>query len=60
MTPINRIVMELGKSILSKVALLLTDLEMPEMHGFTLTRNINLDSAVALSAAGLTPLKARK
>ncbi len=52
--------MELGKSILSKVALLLTDLEMPEMHGFTLTRNINLDSAVALSAAGLTPLKARK
>ncbi len=29
-----------GKSIHDKVALVLTDLEMPEMDGFTLTRNI--------------------
>ena len=29
-----------GKSIGDKVALVLTDLEMPEMDGFTLTRNI--------------------
>ena len=29
-----------GKSIKEKVALVLTDLEMPEMDGFTLTRNI--------------------
>ena len=29
-----------GKTIYDKVALVLTDLEMPEMDGFTLTRNI--------------------
>jgi two-component system chemotaxis response regulator CheV len=29
-----------GKSVYDKVALLVTDLEMPEMDGFTLTRNI--------------------
>lgn len=29
-----------GKTILDKVCLVLTDLEMPEMDGFTLTRNI--------------------
>jgi two-component system chemotaxis response regulator CheV len=29
-----------GKSVYDKVALVLTDLEMPEMDGFTLTRNI--------------------
>ncbi len=29
-----------GKSVTDKVALVLTDLEMPEMDGFTLTRNI--------------------
>ena len=29
-----------GKSIYDKVAMVLTDLEMPEMDGFTLTRNI--------------------
>ncbi len=29
-----------GKTILDKVALVLTDLEMPELDGFTLTRNI--------------------
>jgi two-component system chemotaxis response regulator CheV len=32
-----------GKSIKDKVALMLTDLEMPEMDGFTLTRNIKQD-----------------
>lgn len=32
-----------GKSIKDKVALLLTDLEMPEMDGFTLTRNVKAD-----------------
>ncbi len=32
-----------GKTILDKVALVLTDLEMPEMDGFTLTRNIKQD-----------------
>ena len=32
-----------GKSIKDKVALVLTDLEMPEMDGFTLTRNIKQD-----------------
>jgi len=29
-----------GKSVYDKIALVLTDLEMPEMDGFTLTRNI--------------------
>ena len=29
-----------GKTVLDKVALVLADLEMPEMDGFTLTRNI--------------------
>nr|MBP8205750.1 response regulator [Giesbergeria sp.] len=33
-----------GKSILDKVGLVLTDLEMPEMDGFTLTRNIKQDA----------------
>ncbi len=32
-----------GRSIKDKVALVLTDLEMPEMDGFTLTRNIKQD-----------------
>jgi len=32
-----------GKSVKDKVALLLTDLEMPEMDGFTLTRNVKAD-----------------
>jgi two-component system chemotaxis response regulator CheV len=32
-----------GKTIYDKVALVLTDLEMPEMDGFTLTRNIKTD-----------------
>ncbi|MEI8168964.1 MAG: chemotaxis protein [Rhodoferax sp.] len=32
-----------GKSVKDKVALVLTDLEMPEMDGFTLTRNIKQD-----------------
>ncbi|WP_296510132.1 chemotaxis protein [Rhodoferax sp.] len=34
---------EEGKTIKDKVALMLTDLEMPEMDGFTLTRNIKQD-----------------
>lgn len=33
-----------GKGILDKVSLVLTDLEMPEMDGFTLTRNIKQDA----------------
>lgn len=33
-----------GKTIKDKVALVLTDLEMPEMDGFTLTRNIKQDA----------------
>lgn len=32
-----------GKTLKDKVALVLTDLEMPEMDGFTLTRNIKQD-----------------
>lgn len=32
-----------GQTIKSKVAMVLTDLEMPEMDGFTLTRNIKQD-----------------
>ncbi|WP_322994814.1 chemotaxis protein [Castellaniella sp.] len=32
-----------GQTILDKVSLMLTDLEMPEMDGFTLTRNIKQD-----------------
>lgn len=32
-----------GKSVRDQVALVLTDLEMPEMDGFTLTRNIKQD-----------------
>jgi two-component system chemotaxis response regulator CheV len=32
-----------GKTVRDKVALVLTDLEMPEMDGFTLTRNIKQD-----------------
>ena len=33
-----------GKSMRDKVALVLTDLELPEMDGFTLTRNIKQDA----------------
>lgn len=33
-----------GKTVHDKVALVLTDLEMPEMDGFTLTRNIKGDA----------------
>jgi two-component system chemotaxis response regulator CheV len=33
----------MGQSIRDKVALVLTDLEMPEMDGFTLTKNIKQD-----------------
>lgn len=33
-----------GKNVTDKIALVLTDLEMPEMDGFTLTRNIKGDS----------------
>lgn len=33
-----------GKTAQDKVALMLTDLEMPEMDGFTLTRNIKQDA----------------
>jgi len=33
-----------GKTVRDKVALVLTDLEMPEMDGFTLTRNIKSDA----------------
>jgi len=36
-----------GKSIRDRVALVLTDLEMPEMDGFTLTRNIKQDPRYA-------------
>ena len=36
-----------GKNIRDKVALVLTDLEMPEMDGFTLTRNIKQDPRFA-------------
>ncbi|MGK2951093.1 MAG: chemotaxis protein [Thiobacillus sp.] len=32
-----------GRSVTDKIALVLTDLEMPEMDGFTLTRNIKQD-----------------
>lgn len=32
-----------GKSVHDRIALVLTDLEMPEMDGFTLTRNIKQD-----------------
>lgn len=34
---------EEGKTITDKVSVVLTDLEMPEMDGFTLTRNIKAD-----------------
>ena len=33
-----------GKTVRDKIALVLTDLEMPEMDGFTLTRNIKQDA----------------
>jgi two-component system, chemotaxis family, chemotaxis protein CheV len=33
-----------GKTVRDKVALVLTDLEMPEMDGFTLTRHIKSDT----------------
>ena len=50
-----------GKTINDKVALVLTDLEMPEMDGFTLTRNIkktarfaNLPVVIHSSLSGTT------
>ena len=33
-----------GKTVLDRVSMVLTDLEMPEMDGFTLTRNIKQDA----------------
>jgi two-component system chemotaxis response regulator CheV len=36
-----------GKSVYDRVALVLTDLEMPEMDGFTLTRNIKKSARLA-------------
>jgi two-component system chemotaxis response regulator CheV len=36
-----------GKTVYDKIALVLTDLEMPEMDGFTLTRNIKQTSRYA-------------
>lgn len=36
-----------GKTVHDRIALVLTDLEMPEMDGFTLTRNIKQDSRFA-------------
>ena len=36
-----------GKTVADKVALLLTDLEMPEMDGFTLTRKVKGDPRLA-------------
>ncbi len=36
-----------GRNIKDRVALVLTDLEMPEMDGFTLTRNIKQDPRFA-------------
>lgn len=36
-----------GKTVYDKVALLLTDLEMPEMDGFTLTRNVKKSARLA-------------
>lgn len=33
-----------GKPVSDKIALVLNDLEMPEMNGFTLTRNIKQDT----------------
>jgi two-component system chemotaxis response regulator CheV len=33
-----------GKTVKDKIAMVLTDLEMPEMDGFTLTRNIKQDA----------------
>ncbi|WP_234006757.1 response regulator, partial [Cronobacter malonaticus] len=35
-----------GQSITDKIAMVLTDLEMPEMDGFTLTRNIKMDATL--------------
>ena len=36
-----------GKTVHDRIALVLTDLEMPEMDGFTLTRNIKQDARFA-------------
>lgn len=38
-----------GKPISEKIALVLTDLEMPEMDGFTLTRKIKTDERLKRS-----------
>ncbi|EPN9629789.1 chemotaxis protein [Cronobacter sakazakii] len=35
-----------GQSITDKIVMVLTDLEMPEMDGFTLTRNIKMDATL--------------
>jgi two-component system chemotaxis response regulator CheV len=50
-----------GKTVYDKVAMLLTDLEMPEMDGFTLTRNVkksarfaNLPVVIHSSLSGTT------
>lgn len=50
-----------GKTVYDKVALVLTDLEMPEMDGFTLTRNVkksarfaNLPVVIHSSLSGTT------
>jgi two-component system chemotaxis response regulator CheV len=40
---ISAVALAEGKDIHDKVAMVLTDLEMPEMDGFTLTRNIKQD-----------------
>lgn len=36
-----------GQGVRDRIALVLTDLEMPEMDGFTLTRNIKQDAALS-------------
>lgn len=44
-----------GKPISEKIALVLTDLEMPEMDGFTLTRKIKTDERLKRSRSLSTP-----
>lgn len=43
-----------GKPISEKIALVLTDLEMPEMDGFTLTRKIKTDERLKRSRSLFT------
>lgn len=45
-----------GKPISEKIALVLTDLEMPEMDGFTLTRKIKTDERLKRSRSLSTSL----